>query len=195
MAAKIFNARRMTLHSLVELSRGEFESHHITEMEMIILKTLSWRLHPPTVQQFVEAFLSKVTLADARTVACVRQRAMFFAELALYDYNFVPKKNAMIAAACILNAIEGLELEDDPSTTQEYQFIINLKERLGLDLDPSKLENLRHRLWYIYSMSSQYQVEESSPVSKTTALIPVFKTKELNVESKMDLSPVCVIST
>jgi hypothetical protein len=53
IATKIYNSRQLTIATLATLSRGEFEISHIAQMELIILKTLEWKVNPPTVQSFI----------------------------------------------------------------------------------------------------------------------------------------------
>jgi hypothetical protein len=53
IATKIYNSRQLAIGTLATLSRGEFEISHIAQMELIILKTLEWKVNPPTVQSFI----------------------------------------------------------------------------------------------------------------------------------------------
>ena len=195
MATKIFNTKKITPRNLVQLSKGEFEERHILEMEMIILKTLSWRLHPPTIQCFIDAFCAALPISDSRVTTCVLQRAVFFGELALYDYNMaVTKEKAMVATACILNAIEGLEPECSPEERQS-DFLGVLKTNFGIDFLHDELGTIRHRLWYVYSMSAQYHEDEVASVQELPAESPMVKTSGHDRATPMDHSPVCVTST
>merc|ERR1740139_1644212 len=47
LAIKLYNQKSLTMKSLSALSRGEFSAVHITEMECVMLQTLSWNLYPP----------------------------------------------------------------------------------------------------------------------------------------------------
>lgn len=194
MATKIFNTRKITLLNLVELSRGEFEERHIVEMEMLILKALAWRVNPPTVQCFIEPFCTALTISeDPHVVSCVQQRATFFAELALYDYNFVSTEKPIVAAAAILNAIEGLE-DSTAIEARQSSFIDLLQQSFELHLDQKKLDGVRHRLWYVYSMSAQCQEDEGTSLHEAPDS-PKKNEAKNNISAPMDLSPVCVTST
>ncbi len=193
MATKVFSTRSVGLQNLVELSRGEFEEQHIIEMEMIMLQTLEWRVHPPTIQCFIQPFVTALALSDRRVAACVLQRATFFAELALYDYNFVSKGKSLIAVAAILNAIEGLDERTSPETRQ-CTFISSLEKSFEMGFQSEKVESIRHRLWYVYSMSAQYQEDEVT--SHRDAPDSLEKTSnEPDFSPGMNFSPVCVRST
>lgn len=193
MATKIFNTRKITLRNLVELSRGEFEEHHIIKMEVLILQTLGWSVHPPTIQCFIEPFCAALTIADRSIVDCIRQRAIFFAELALYDYYFVSKEKPIVAVAAILNAIEGLE-ESSETEARQCSFVALLEKSFEVHLDSEKLESVRHRLWYVYSMSAQCQDDEVTSIKEAPGS-PKRNEEKNNICGPVEHSPVCVTST
>ena len=159
MATKIFNGRQITISSLAELSRGEFEMSHIAEMEVIILQTLGWRLHPPTVQCFINELSPLLPSRNGLVTAAILQRATFFAELALYDYSFVARERSLIAIAALLNAMEGMD-ESTISKAQQMDFLESLNKAFGLRYHFDLVEMIRNRLWYVYSMSAQYKEDD-----------------------------------
>lgn len=193
MATKIFNTPKVGLQNLVELSRGEFEGPHILEMEKMMLQILEWRVHPPTIQCFIEPFCAVLPEINHRVTACVKQRAIFFAELALYDYNFVSKEKALIAVAAILNAIEGLE--DGPSIEIKQSSVLStLEKTFEMKFQEEKIESMRHRLWYVYSMSAQYQEDEVMAHHETPDFLDKKSPGRDFARPTLDHSPVCVTS-
>lgn len=194
MSTKVFHTPRIRLRSLVELSRGEFEERHITEMEMIILQTLEWRVHPPTIQSFIEPFCAVLNLSDLQIAACIQQRAIFFAELALYDYGFVSKEKPLVAVAAIMNAIEGLENGPIPDI-RRAAFLSALENTFDMEFNYQKVEGMCHRLWFIYSMSAQYQEDEIGAVDQPHDTMTRKVTTQHNFPQSMDHSPICVTST
>lgn len=163
MSTKLHNPKQISIASLSELSRGEFEQEHIAEMERIILETLEWRMNPPTVQAFVDRLLAFLPTGDANTALFVHERATFFAELTVYDYKFVTQDRMTIAVACMLNAVEGL---DDMFSVEQIrsQFLGSLRLRLNIEIDQKTLEGLQARLWYLYSCSAQMQCDDVLPL-------------------------------
>eukprot|EP00538_Stauroneis_constricta_P008978 CAMPEP_0119565316 /NCGR_PEP_ID=MMETSP1352-20130426/29590_1 /TAXON_ID=265584 /ORGANISM="Stauroneis constricta, Strain CCMP1120" /LENGTH=377 /DNA_ID=CAMNT_0007614195 /DNA_START=316 /DNA_END=1449 /DNA_ORIENTATION=+ len=159
MATKVINSKQISIKSLSDLSRGEFDTSHIAEMEMIILQTLEWRMHPPTSQAFIENLLGQLGFfsADASLGSIVHQRATFFAEIALYDAAFVSMERSVIAIASILNAMEGID-DSVLSRTQQDEFMRTASGRYGQTYQD--VDYARNRLWYIYSMSAQCQADE-----------------------------------
>lgn len=195
VTTKVFHTERIRLRSLVELSRGEFQERHITEMETIMLQTLEWRVHPPTVQCFIEPFCATLTpfTSDFQSLSCIQQRAIFFAELALYDYSFVSKEKPLVALAAVLNAIEGLENGPIPET-RRAAFQSALEQTFDMEFDQEKVESMRHRLWYIYSMSAQYQEDEIGALDQPQEIMNRKVTVHKFPQS-MDQSPICVTTT
>lgn len=167
MANKIYGGpHTLSINALAELSRGEFERSHITEMEVIILETLAWRLHPPTTQNFVESFYNYISiLPNGSMSAAVHQRAIFFAELALYDYAFACKGRSLLAIASIMNAMEGLE---NITLEQQNTFLDVINETFDLKYTKEMVETVRNRLWYVYSMSAQYKEDDAIVCGTTT---------------------------
>jgi hypothetical protein len=165
MATKIFNTKQISLHCLVELSRGEFDMSHLAEMERIILKALDWRVNPPTVQSFIGYLLAFLPLDDVRLARSIRQRAIFFAELCCYDYLFVTQDRSLIAVSCILNALEDTDDDDvDISRDVRQDFLETIRSKLSLEFDGEEMETSQGRLLYLYTCSAQVKDDKSLPL-------------------------------
>jgi hypothetical protein len=158
MATKIFNSRQITICSLAELSRGEFEMSHIAEMEAMILQTLEWRMHPPTSQCFIN-HVHHLLPCTGQVSSAIYERANFFAELALYDYSFVARERSLITVAALMNAMEGMD-ESMISGEQQRCFLKDLQDSFGIVYSEEVVETIRNRLWYVYSMSAQYKEDD-----------------------------------
>eukprot|EP00549_Striatella_unipunctata_P023768 CAMPEP_0118676050 /NCGR_PEP_ID=MMETSP0800-20121206/1814_1 /TAXON_ID=210618 ORGANISM="Striatella unipunctata, Strain CCMP2910" /NCGR_SAMPLE_ID=MMETSP0800 /ASSEMBLY_ACC=CAM_ASM_000638 /LENGTH=331 /DNA_ID=CAMNT_0006571485 /DNA_START=15 /DNA_END=1010 /DNA_ORIENTATION=- len=188
LATKIFNLREISMGSLAELSRGEFDMSHIEEMEGIIIQALEWRLHPPTVQDFIGIFFSLLPPVSAPAMKIIYQRARFFAEIALFDHSFISKRRSVIAYAATMNALEGLD-DTDLSVDLQVRFLRNLKGVGMPDLGSSEVHRVRDKLWYIYSRSEQCQKLDLLPASPQ-------KTHQTHeIERRDDYaskSPICV---
>lgn len=193
IATKLFNAREISVNSLAQLSRGEFDAAHILEMELIVLKTLRWRLHPPTVQCFINALYGILPSSSTAVTRAIHQRATFFAELALFDYSFVAQPRSAIAIAALLNAMEGMN-ESIVPMAEQLRFVQTLRDSLKLDHSEAKVDSIRNRLWFIYSQSLQYQAdsEDLAPVPSGEAHEDEFVIKSAPSEGELSQSPVSV---
>jgi hypothetical protein len=163
MATKVFNAKQISISSLAELSRGEFEMSHLAEMERIILEALDWRLNPPTVQSFIGYLMALLPSDDARLARSISLRAIFFAELCCYDYCLVTQDRSLIAVSCILNALEGM---DDEGVSQDLQqdFLEVIRSKLSLQFEADEIETSQGRLWYLYTCSAEVKDDKVLPL-------------------------------
>jgi Cyclin, N-terminal domain len=159
MAAKLNDHLQLPIYKLVELSRGEFLSSDVVEMEAIILQTLQWRVHPVTVHSLIHSLVQLVPVSNVPMVAAIYDRAIFFAELCLFDYSYVTKSRWSIAVAAILNALEGIG-EGLTTEDSERAFLETIGIHTSVDLSGEHMDHLREDLWYIYSLSAQYQEED-----------------------------------
>jgi len=168
MANKIYGGpHTLTIAALAELSRGEFEMSHISEMEVIILQTLAWRLHPPTIQCFIESFYTYIAIPSNGSMSiAVYQRAIFFAELALYDYAFASQERSLLAIASLMNAMEGM---DNITLEQQNSFLDVINATFDLKYTAEEVEVVRNRLWYIYSMSAQFKEDDAISGAETAS--------------------------
>ena len=160
MATKLFNPKQISIVSLAELSRGEFDVAHIAEMERVILKELDWKLNPPTVQSFVGLLQVFLSLEDSVLRSAVYQRAIFFAELALYDYLLVPMSRLQIAIASILNALEGIDDSQESRQMQE-DFHHDVERALVTKIPLEAIDDVQARLWFLYSCSAQLEDDDA----------------------------------
>lgn len=166
---------------------------HIAEMEGIILKTLSWRLNPPTPQCFINALYGLLPSTSTPVKRAICQRATFFAELSLFDYCFVTQPRSAIALAALLNAMEGMD-ETVVSNQDQLKFVKTLRETVKLEHSEEKVESIRNRLWYIYSQSVQYQADSEyfGPTEVSEAPVNNLTIKKAPSDGELSQSPVSV---
>jgi uncharacterized CHY-type Zn-finger protein len=164
LSTKIFNQQQMSLGSISELSRGEFATHHIAEMESIILQTLNWKMNPPIVQAFIRVLLPVlVQERSPRSIQNLCDRAIFFAELAVFDYSLITEDRYVLAIACILNAVESMD-ETLLQQSSPSQLLMNLQSQHCLDPDMEALGHCQGRLWILYGTSAQLKEGDILPL-------------------------------
>lgn len=178
---------------LSDLSRGEFNTEHIIDMEKILLESLAWLMHPPTASCFVGHILT--LLAGFTSPALIRSisaLASFFTELSLADYYFATEYPSTVALAAILNAIEILNFEDfsenDSSTENFFQELASITETSHTS---TAVIEARKRLWAVYERSEEYALHDkphdvARGVARKIAISSRCKSSNNNV------SPVCV---
>jgi len=182
MATKMFNTKQMSISSLANLSRGEFSTHHIAEMERLILETLKWKMNPPTVQAYLQRLWTLVPCTESLR-QIILSKANFFAELCVFDFQLLSFHDRyQIAIACLLNSMEGLTV---PNIRLGLQNAFQMP--MSTNTTESDLSSLRERLWILYSYSNQ--PEEVNVKSVSIKRYSLGDTNSLQVGS---YSPVAV---
>jgi hypothetical protein len=127
----------------------------VAEMELHILRSLSWKLHPPTSIAFVSFLLDYFFATTKESLSItdyddIYDVASFFSELSVCDYFFVPLGASGIALASILNALEGMYGPENPLATE----IVRVFHYFGLG-QLQDLSAARNRLWDLYERSEE----------------------------------------
>lgn len=184
----LYPCKLVDLGILSDLSRGEFDMKDVCEMETHILRSLSWKLHPPTPAAFVSLFLDyffwnrvlKLTPTDCDDIYDV---SSFFSELAVCDYFFVTMQSSSIALASILNALEGMFGPENPVAHE----VINTARMLHMSPNARDLAAARSRLWELYERSEECHLHSVENKQQPVEQEGIFVKK-----SKEELSPVSV---
>mmetsp|Transcript_13985 Transcript_13985/g.45643 ORF Transcript_13985/g.45643 Transcript_13985/m.45643 type:complete len:342 (+) Transcript_13985:126-1151(+) len=116
LASKVEEARPFKTADFVTLSDEIFSAADLRLMELELLCTLKWHLHPPTFHTFVNLL---VLLFDKRQVdfeaVCVN--ALRFAESTRLHADFIKYPPSMIAVASVMCALKQLQVHPDVVTT------------------------------------------------------------------------------
>lgn len=141
LAIKVHCPKKISVQSMVSLSRGSFRDDQVVKMERIILQGLNWHLNPATPHLFLEIFFE--TSQEDPAMNEIKDSATYLLELAVCDSFFVNKKPSSISRAAILAAMDIVE--------QPLQVNI-LLENLLVDDDRSMVEKCYIRLLQIYNV-------------------------------------------
>eukprot|EP00557_Chaetoceros_sp_GSL56_P011965 CAMPEP_0176476442 /NCGR_PEP_ID=MMETSP0200_2-20121128/53_1 /TAXON_ID=947934 /ORGANISM="Chaetoceros sp., Strain GSL56" /LENGTH=325 /DNA_ID=CAMNT_0017872109 /DNA_START=115 /DNA_END=1092 /DNA_ORIENTATION=+ len=156
IAIKLHEPSALKLTSLTGLSRGFFTPDHIIAMEQSILRTLKWRMNPPTVMTAVRLFLDLLAtdISNQARLECT-ELSRFLSELSVCDYFFTTKKPSHVALACILTSFEGLS-RDCVSRAHCQHFVDSAFRTSWIDCTVSEVLDCRLRLRELYD-KGQYQ--------------------------------------
>lgn len=141
LAIKVHCPKKISVQSMVSLSRGSFRDDQVVKMERIILQGLNWHLSPATPHLFLEIFFE--TSQEDAAMNEIKDSATYLLELAVCDSFFINKKASTIARASILAAMDIVE--------RPLQVNIQL-ENLLVDDDRSMVEKCYIRLLQIYDV-------------------------------------------
>lgn len=165
IATKTLNGKQISVSTLAELSRGEFQAAHICEMERIMLDTLKWKLSPPTVQAYIRQIL--LLMPSRKNMELIHHHAVFLAELSVFDYDFVRHEKVLIALGAVLIAVQGA-MDKILSEFVKMNVLELLKSEYKVEVDLCLLDNVQKRLFFLYTCSTEIKHDDLSPIKLAT---------------------------
>jgi len=141
---------------LSTLTHGAHTPEDIEQMESELLRSLSWRMNPPTVMSFVRKILdvvpdNQLNSSEKRIILDITKKQI---EQIANGYEFSTYPNSYIAFASILNSVESWLYGDNYDSVGgncDVFFYTNFKKTIGtiLQVDDynciSKLQNMIHK--------------------------------------------------
>ncbi|KAL7577748.1 hypothetical protein ACA910_010510 [Epithemia clementina (nom. ined.)] len=141
LAVKLHERSKLSMSSMIELSRGSFNLEQMVVMEISLIRGLRWHLHPPTAQSFVQRFLLLVpsTAISPDALYDVLELSRFLTELSVIDYFFVTQRPSHIGLAALLNAMQDIAAV---SIEVQSEFVDLVKKEYKMEIDslPSVIE-------------------------------------------------------
>jgi len=134
---------------MASLSQGRLRVDQVLKMELCIIKSLCWRLNPPTpfIYLTVAGPLIDASADGGDTSTNVKELSNYLLELSVCDGNFADKKPSWIAYAAISVAMDVLSIPKKSALLYR------------LDNSPHMTELCIQRLHQIYNLAS-LQLEE-----------------------------------
>jgi len=132
IAIKVHEKKKIKLSTLTELSRCQFSSKDIEQMEVRILQSVSWFVHPPTVVDFIchlLKFLPPTVPMPARQN--IYELSRYMAELSICNPFFLEHHPSTIAFASIINVLEYEISFDSVPLRSRSLFFRCLHDELG----------------------------------------------------------------
>lgn len=162
LAIKLHETKRIKSSVLANLSRGQFETAHIEEMELKVLSALSWKLYSPTPLAFLSEFLhflpAGVTSLERKEVY---ELSKYMAELAVCESSFVERQNSVIALAAIRNVMESMTFASLSNDGKE-DFLYALSEVMGHTFESQSMRETQERLKTMFAKVSAADCFETS---------------------------------
>ena len=142
------------------LSKGHFRPDQILRMEICLIKSLRWRLTPPTPSMYLNVArpLISACVTDANDVNKIEDLSRYLLELSVCDGFFMEKNPSAIVYAALIVALETI-----PKSSE-------IKKKLGryqLNKSPATTELCARRIRHVYSLVEPEEEERalSSPTS------------------------------
>jgi len=154
LAVKMHETKRIKSSVLSGLSRGQFDTAHIEEMEFKILSALRWKLYAPTPLAFLTEFLHFLP-DDVSTLERkeVYELSKYMAELAVCESTFVERQASVIALAAIRNVMENLTFIRLSHEDKE-EYLMALENLMGQTFESPSMQETRQRLQTMFAKVS-----------------------------------------
>ncbi|KAL7500446.1 hypothetical protein ACHAWT_008645 [Skeletonema menzelii] len=121
IAIKLVSPWKLRMNHLLDLCAGKFTAGDIASMELTLLSSLSWRVHPPSAVEFCTQLIdSSFTESTPHAIHDLQDMARYLNELAVCDYFFVTRKPSSVALASIMCAIELTNNQIDPRDKDRF---------------------------------------------------------------------------
>lgn len=202
LALKVHHPLKIVLADFVsDLSKGAFLATDLVRMEIVMLRVLSWRIHPPTAMSYIVRILllnsTQSRLITESDINSIQDYAIFFAELSVRDYNFVTLGQSVVALSSLLNAMEGLGMwsasrTDDCNERQSVcEFVSKVCKLLDLNHDDEVVIGARLQLWRLYERSEQYTRNDFTKrvIPKSFYISEQFRSKSSSNATRLMGSP------
>jgi hypothetical protein len=96
------------------LTQDAYSKNHILKMEMEILRTLTFKVHPPIAARFIEEFVVVIShskdaclsLSSSSALENLKSCSHFLAELAVASPALTRERQSMVAAAAVITALQ-----------------------------------------------------------------------------------------
>ena len=181
LAVKLHERSKLSMSSMIELSRGCFTVNQMAAMEISLIRSLRWNLHPPTSQSFVQRFLLLLpsTGVNSDILYDVLELSRFLTELSVIDYFFVSHRPSKVALAALANAME--DIASVPVDAQ-IQFAEILRSQYDIDVvSSSSILECRRRLRALCALQGNLAATNGSSLSSPSS-----------DQHGLGASPVCV---
>lgn len=157
IAIKLHDSKKIKLSTLANLSRGQFDSKHIEDMEWNVLAALGWKMHPPTQYAFVSHILLFLPQeANPAVRKGLSELSKYLTELAVCDSYFVDVDNSTVAFAAILNVMEDMNYSRLSGGLRE-KFLRDLATKAGLSCCATPVVLARQRLRKMFATSTPFE--------------------------------------
>lgn len=151
ISVKVSEQKLIPIGYYVNLGAGRFNLEHMVEMECDILRTLKWRINPPT--PVLQAKILLFILPNhVPYKGMIYEISRFLTELCVIDYFFVPFKSSSIATAAVMCSMDIIgESIIDRSTA--YDFVHKLQRLTDIDVYCHDIKVCRDRMMIAFHES------------------------------------------
>uniref|UniRef100_A0A7S1BIP4 Cyclin C-terminal domain-containing protein n=1 Tax=Corethron hystrix TaxID=216773 RepID=A0A7S1BIP4_9STRA len=156
---------KVSVSSMVQLSNDNFDANDIIEMELDILQTLSWNIHPPTPITFIHYIFRlhpEWENHSHQLKSILIRRSKIFVEISTCSYHLIEEKPSIIAFASILIALDETKLTNTSpiaSSAEHEQFLQNVYNITLIHHNSEDLRRVKFVLTSIFQISQKQKIK------------------------------------
>mmetsp|Transcript_12607 Transcript_12607/g.25222 ORF Transcript_12607/g.25222 Transcript_12607/m.25222 type:complete len:375 (-) Transcript_12607:54-1178(-) len=185
LAVKLIDpSKTIFAETMAALSNGSFRKENIFEMELDILQTLQWLIHPPTpvtaMYYFYPLFPKWNNFSEPLKDQII-QLSKYLIELSTCHYQFIGERPSTIAFSSILISFDSAKLSQT-MPTEHSQFLQNVIKVSPINHISPEVMRVTSALVGIYRISAQwpgnilYNAPSSSNTEKASENAPISPT-------------------
>ena len=167
MALKTFDTAVIKLDKLVKLGRGLFTENDVTVMEMKIITSLNWHLHPPTAYCFLRQYerLIPTGITDS-TKKMIDNVTNLIAEEFILDKRYIRFPPSIQGYSAMLVAIDLIPDDAFPDNLRN-SFAMRMSTVAKLDSNSVLISKVTNKIYRTLTRSDKLQKLMDIRMSKT----------------------------
>lgn len=150
IASKLASSHKLTAPKLVDYTDNSISLEDLLEWELFVMEKLRWDVCSIVPNEFVEILLNELELDQDTEV--LKKHCFAFTAMCSTDLKFSKYPASMIACACIMNALEGLEKLNNSQT--EYSRLAIAFNAIA-DIDIEVLNLIKEQVADLFRQSAE----------------------------------------
>lgn len=178
IASKLGTTQKLTATKLVDYTDNSITLEDLLEWELFVMDKLKWDICSIVPNEFIEIFLNELHINNNQDLSVLKRHCYAFTAMCATDFKFAQYPSSIIAATCILNALEGLGFDSQSLSDIAYE----INELANIDLDFLVL--IKDQVTHLFKQSSLETEPEQTKINN----IEIEDDYDFNIDFNMNLN-------